>query len=101
QAFLATLNPGDEVLIPTPYWASYADIVGMNGGTLKPIPTTPETGYALAPEALAAAIGPKTKWLVLNSPSNPSGTAYTASQLMAFAEVVRRSKHRDFLILVD
>ncbi|HSV44649.1 MAG TPA: pyridoxal phosphate-dependent aminotransferase [Ramlibacter sp.] len=101
QAFLATLNPGDEVLIPAPYWASYADIVGMNGGVLKPIATTPEAGYALAPEALEAAIGPRTKWLVLNSPSNPSGTAYTAAQLMAFAEVLRRSRHRDFFILVD
>ncbi|SDE73364.1 aspartate aminotransferase [Variovorax sp. CF079] len=101
QAFLATLNPGDEVLIPAPYWASYADIVGMNRGVLKPIGTTPEAGYALSPEALEAAIGPRTKWLVLNSPSNPSGTAYTAAQLMAFADVIRRSVHRNFFILVD
>jgi aspartate aminotransferase len=101
QAFLATLNPGDEVLIPAPYWASYADIVGMNGGVLKPMITTPEAGYELQPQALEAAITARTKWLVLNSPSNPSGTAYTPEQLMALAEVIRRSRHQDFFILVD
>ncbi|MEV5484500.1 MULTISPECIES: pyridoxal phosphate-dependent aminotransferase [Streptomyces] len=101
QAFLATLNPGDEVLIPAPYWASYADSVGMNGGVLRPLETSPDTGYAVQPQALADAITTRTKWLVLNSPSNPSGTAYTAEQLLAFAEVVRRSHHRDFLILSD
>jgi aspartate aminotransferase len=101
QAFLATLNRGEEVLIPAPYWASYADIVGMNGGVLKPLQTQPETDYALLPEVLEAAISEKTKWLVLNSPSNPSGTAYTPEQLLAFAEVIRRSKNQRFLILVD
>ncbi|MFE6743520.1 pyridoxal phosphate-dependent aminotransferase [Streptomyces tubercidicus] len=101
QAFLATLNPGDEVLIPAPYWASYADIVGMNGGVLKALETSPDTGYALQPEALAAAITARTKWLVLNSPSNPSGTAYTAEQLLAFIEVLRRSRHQEILILSD
>lgn len=101
QAFLATLNPGDEVLIPAPYWASYADIVGMNGGVLKPMVTTPETGYALQPETLEAAITSRTKWLVLNSPSNPSGTAYTPAQLQAFVEVIRQSRNRSFFILVD
>jgi aspartate aminotransferase len=101
QAFLATLNPGDEVLIPAPYWASYADIVGMNGGALKPMITTPETGYELQPQVLEAAITERTKWLVLNSPSNPSGTAYTPQQLLAFADVLRRSRNQDFFILVD
>ena len=101
QAFLATLNPGDEVLIPAPYWASYADIVGMNGGVLKPMVTTPEQGYALQPESLEAAITSRTKWLVLNSPSNPSGTAYTPTQLQAFVEVIRRSRNQTFFILVD
>lgn len=101
QAFLATLNPGDEVAIPTPYWASYADIVGMNGGTLRPIPTTPEKGYALTVEALEAALNGKTKWLVLNSPSNPSGTAYSREQLQAFAEIIRRCANKSFFILVD
>lgn len=101
QAFLATLNPGDEVLIPAPYWASYADIVGMNGGVLKPMVTTPETGYALQPETLEAAITSRTKWLVLNSPSNPSGTAYTPEKLQAFVEVIRQSRNQSFFILVD
>jgi aspartate aminotransferase len=101
QAFLATLNPGDEVLIPAPYWSSYSDIIGMNGGLLKPLATTPAQGYALQPTTLEAAIGARTKWLVLNSPSNPSGTAYTPQQLMQFADVIRRSSNHDFLILVD
>lgn len=101
QAFLATLNPGDEVAIPTPYWASYADIVSMNGGVLHPIQTTPEQGYALTVEALEEALNNKTKWLVLNSPSNPSGTAYTKEQLLKFAEVIRRCPHKSFFILVD
>lgn len=100
QAFLATLNPGDEVLLPAPYWASYADIVAMSSGVVKPLTTSADTGYALAPQALEAAITARTKWLVLNSPSNPSGTAYTDEQLLAFAEVVRRSRH-NFLILTD
>ena len=101
QAFLATLDPGDEVLMPAPYWASYADIVGMNGGTLRPLCTAPSTGYALLPEVLEAGINERTKWLVLNSPSNPSGTAYSAEQLALFAEVIRRSANPSFLILVD
>lgn len=101
QAFLATLNPGDEVLIPAPYWASYGDIVTMNGGVLKPIGTTPEQGYAMQPESLQAAITSKTKWLVLNSPSNPSGTAYTRTQIESFCEVIRRSANQEFLILAD
>jgi len=101
QAFPATLNRGDEVLIPAPYWASYADIVTMNGGTLRPLLTSPETGYALAPETLDAAITLRTKWFVLNSPSNPSGTAYTADQLRQFADVLRRSANQRFFILVD
>nr|WP_315597262.1 pyridoxal phosphate-dependent aminotransferase [uncultured Cupriavidus sp.] len=101
QAFLATLNPGDEVLIPAPYWASYGDIVTMNGGVLKPIDTTPEQSYAMQPESLEAAITSKTKWLVLNSPSNPSGTAYTRTQIESFCEVIRRSANQAFLILAD
>jgi len=101
QAFLATLNPGDEVLIPAPYWASYGDIVTMNGGVLKPIATRPEQGYAMQPEALEAAITARTKWLVLNSPSNPSGTAYTRAQLEAFCAVLRRSRNQSFFILAD
>lgn len=101
QAFLATLSPGDEVIMPAPYWASYSDIVAMNGGVLRPIMTSPQRGYALSAADLAAAIGPRTKWLVLNSPSNPSGTAYDRAQLAEFAQVIRQSPHRDFFILVD
>lgn len=101
QAFLATLSPGDEVLIPAPYWASYGDIVAMNGGVLRPIMTSPDQGYALAPEDLAAAITDRTKWLVLNSPSNPSGTAYSREQLRACADVIRASRNQRFLVMVD
>lgn len=101
QAFVATIDPGDEVLIPAPYWSSYADIVTLCGGIVKPLPTTPESGYALQPQTLAAGISARTKWLVLNAPSNPSGTAYTAAQLEAFAEVLRRSGNPRLLILAD
>ena len=101
QAFLATLSKGDEVAMAVPYWASYSDIVSMNGGVFRPIMTTPEKGYALQAADLEAAISAKTKWFVLNSPSNPSGTAYDRNQLTAFAEVIRRSKNKDFLILAD
>ena len=66
QAFLATLSPGDEVIMPAPYWASYSDIVAMNGGVLRPIMTSPQRGYALAGADLAAAVGPRTKKLVLH-----------------------------------
>ncbi len=101
QALLATLDPGDEVLIPAPYWSSYSDIVGMHGGVLRALPTDPQSGYLLEPACLEAAINSRTKWLILNSPSNPSGTAYSADQLRVFADVLRRSLHRDFFILVD
>lgn len=101
QAMLATLNPGDEVLIPAPYWASYGDIVTMHGGVLKPIRTSPAQGYAMQPEELEAAITARTKWLILNSPSNPSGTAYTRAQMEAFCAVLRRSPNQSFFILAD
>ncbi|MDO3522431.1 pyridoxal phosphate-dependent aminotransferase [Ralstonia pseudosolanacearum] len=101
QAFVATIDPGDEVLIPAPYWSSYADIVTLCGGIVKPLPTAPESGYALQPQTLAEGISARTKWLVLNAPSNPSGTAYTAAQLEAFAEVLRRSGNPRLLILAD
>jgi aspartate aminotransferase len=101
QAFLATLTAGDEVMIPTPYWASYSDIVSMNGGVLRPLATTPEDAYALHPDVLEAAITHRTKWLILNSPSNPSGTAYSRQQLEEFANVIRSSRNQSFLIMVD
>ena len=78
NALMATLNPGDEVVIPAPYWVSYPDMVLLAGGTPVIVPTSIETGYRMSPEALDAAITPKTKWLIFNSPSNPSGAGYDA-----------------------
>ena len=77
NAFMATLNPGDEVVIPSPYWVSYPEMVAICGGQSVFAPTTIENGFKLTAAALEAAITPRTKWLVLNSPSNPSGAAYT------------------------
>ncbi len=93
NALLATLNPGDEVVIPAPCWVSYADIVMLAGA--KPVfaETRIEDGYKLKPEALDAAITPKTKWLIFNSPSNPTGAAYTKDQLKALTDVLLRHAH--------
>ncbi|MCC5982361.1 MAG: pyridoxal phosphate-dependent aminotransferase, partial [Oceanicaulis sp.] len=93
NAFAATLNPGDEVVIPAPYWVSYPDMAVLCGG--KPVfaEATARDGYKLRPEALEKAISPRTKWLVLNSPSNPTGAAYTADDLKALADVLRRHPH--------
>src|ERR1700740_1037845 len=77
NAFMATLNPGDQVVIPAPYWVSYPDMVMLAGGTPVPVVATAESGFKLKPEQLEAAITPKTKWVILNSPSNPTGAAYT------------------------
>ena len=93
NAMLSTLNPGDEVIIPTPYWVSYWDIVLLAGGTPKAVPTSAETGFKLQPKDLEAAITPKTKWVFLNSPSNPSGAAYTKEELRAVADVLLRHPH--------
>ncbi|MFL5295803.1 MAG: pyridoxal phosphate-dependent aminotransferase [Phenylobacterium sp.] len=93
NAMIATLNPGDEVVIPTPYWVSYWDIVRLAGGTPVAAPTTAQSGFKLSPEGLEKAIGPKTRWLLLNSPSNPSGAAYTRAELKALAEVLLRHPH--------
>ena len=81
NALMATLNPGDEVIIPAPYWVSYPEMVALAGGESVPVVCTAENGFKLAPEALEAAITPKTKWLLLNSPSNPTGAAYTKADL--------------------
>ncbi len=88
NAFMATLNPGDEVIIPAPYWVSYPDIVLMCGATPVTVETRIEDGFKLDPRTLAKAITPHTKWLLLNSPSNPSGAAYTADELRAIAAVL-------------
>ncbi|MFD1797578.1 pyridoxal phosphate-dependent aminotransferase [Paracoccus aurantiacus] len=88
NALLATLNPGDEVIIPAPYWVSYPDIVGLAGGVPVIVPSTAEDGFRISAAALRAAITPKTKWLILNSPSNPSGAAYDADQMRALTDVL-------------
>ncbi|MFN3513855.1 MAG: pyridoxal phosphate-dependent aminotransferase [Phenylobacterium sp.] len=93
NAMLATLNPGDEVIVPTPYWVSYWDIVLLAGGTPKAVATSADTGFKLQPADLEAAITPKTRWLFLNSPSNPSGAAYTKAELRAIADVLLRHPH--------
>jgi len=93
NALIATLNPGDEVLIPAPYWVSYPDMVLLGGGTPRIVETSVETRFKVTPEALEAAIGPATKWLIFNSPSNPSGAGYTEDDLRALTEVLMRHEH--------
>lgn len=99
NAFAATLNAGDEVLIPTPFWVSYPDMVLLNGGEPTFVETSLETNFKLTPEALDAAITPKTKWFMFNSPSNPSGAAYSRDELKALADVLL--KHPHVWILTD
>ena len=99
HALLATLDPGDEVLIPAPWWVSYPQIVRFAGAEVVALPTTPATGYRVAPDQLAAAITPRTRWLLLNSPGNPTGATYPAADLAALAEVLRR--HPQVLVLSD
>jgi aspartate aminotransferase len=93
NAFLATLNPGDEVIVPAPYWVSYPEMVALCGGTPVPVRAGPETNYKLTAEALDKAITPKTKWLIFNSPSNPTGAAYTREELKALTDVLVRHPH--------
>ena len=88
NAMMATLNEGDEVVIPAPYWVSYPDIVLLAGGTPVFVKTRIEDGFRLTPEALAGAITPRTKWLILNQPSNPTGACYTREQLKALTAVL-------------
>ncbi|MFC4276803.1 aminotransferase class I/II-fold pyridoxal phosphate-dependent enzyme [Achromobacter aloeverae] len=89
----ATLNEGDEVLIPAPFWVSYPDMVLVNGGTPIAVPTTPATDYKLTPRALEDAITPRTKWLMMNAPSNPTGSVYTEAELRGLADVLQRHPH--------
>jgi len=93
NAFVATLNPGDEVIIPAPYWVSYPEMVMLAGGEPVEVKTTMESGFKMSAEALERAITPKTKWLLLNSPSNPTGAAYTKSELKALTDVLVRHPH--------
>ena len=93
NAFMATLNPGDEVIIPAPYWVSYPDITVMFGGKPVIVDCPAANNFKMTPEQLDAAITPKTKWLMLNSPSNPSGAAYTEDDLRALGEVLLRHPH--------
>jgi aspartate aminotransferase len=93
NALMATLNPGDEVIIPAPYWVSYPEMVAICGGTSVFVPTTIEKNFKVQPEDLEKAITPKTKWFIFNSPSNPSGAAYTHDELKALTDVLMRHPH--------
>jgi aspartate aminotransferase len=99
NALMATLNPGDEVIVPAPYWVSYPEIVALAGGTPVAVETTAASGFRMTADQLEAAITPKTKWLILNSPSNPSGAAYAAEHLKALTDVLLR--HPQVWVLTD
>jgi aspartate aminotransferase len=93
NALMATLNPGDEVIIPAPYWVSYPDMVLLAGGEPVIAEAQAQTAYKLTAEQLEAAITPKTKWFIFNSPSNPTGAGYTAAELKALTDVLMRHPH--------
>jgi aspartate aminotransferase len=93
NAIMATVSPGDEVIIPAPYWVSYPDMVNLAEGTPVFVNTLPENGFKMQADELEKAITPKTKWLILNSPSNPTGAAYTRAELRAIADVLLRHPH--------
>ena len=93
NALMATLNAGDEVIIPRPYWVSYPEMVAICGGTSVFADTSIDNGFKLTPEVLEKAITPKTKWLLMNSPSNPSGAAYTEAELRGLADVLLKHPH--------
>ena len=93
NALVATINPGDEVIIPAPYWVSYPDMTRLAGGEPVIVEAGAETGFKLTPEALEKAITPRTKWLMFNSPSNPTGAAYTHDDLKALTDVLLRHPH--------
>ncbi len=99
NAFMATLNPGDEVIVPAPYWVSYPEMVAINGGTPVFVNTKIEDNFKLTASDLEKAITPKTKWLIFNSPSNPTGSAYTEAELKALTDVLVR--HPQVWILTD
>ena len=93
NALMATCNPGDEVIIPAPYWVSYPDMVLLADGTPVPVVAGIETSFKLTPAQLEAAITPKTKWFIFNSPSNPTGAGYTRDELKALTDVLMRHPH--------
>ena len=99
NAIVATVEAGDEVVIPAPYWVSYPDVVQFAGGTPVVVACGPEAAYKLSPEALEAAITPRTKWVILNSPSNPTGAAYSEAELTALGAVLER--HPDVWVFAD
>jgi aspartate aminotransferase len=93
NALMATLNPGDEVIIPAPYWVSYPDMVALAGGAPVIVPAPMQTGYKMTPDQLEAAITPRTKWLIFNSPSNPTGAGYSRAELKGLTDVLMRHPH--------
>jgi aspartate aminotransferase len=93
NALMVTLNPGDEVIIPAPFWVSYYDIVALAGATPVVVKTPAEDGFKLKPEALEKAITKNTKWVIFNSPSNPTGAAYTRDEIKALTDVLLRHPH--------
>ncbi len=99
NAMMATLDCGDEVIIPAPYWVSYPDIVKLCGGTPVPVPCGIDQGFKITPEPLEAAITPRTKWFILNSPSNPTGAGYTRGEIAALTQVLLR--HPQVWVMTD
>src|SRR3989441_5360008 len=93
NALVATLNPGDEVIIPAPYWVSYPEMVMLAGGNPVQVDTRMEDGFKMRPDALERAITPRTKWIIFNSPSNPTGAAYARAELKAVTDVLARHPH--------
>src|SRR6059036_319977 len=93
NALMATMNPGDEVIIPAPYWVSYPDMVMLADGTPVEVVTTMKDGFKMKPAALEKVITPRTKWIIFNSPSNPTGAAYTRKELKAVTDVLARHPH--------
>ena len=99
NAMLATLNPGDEVIVPAPYWTSYVDLIAVCGGTPAIVTCGPEQDYKLTPQTLAEAITPRSRWLILNSPSNPTGATYSAAEFAELAAVVEA--HPQLWVVTD
>ena len=101
NALMATVNPGDEVIVPAPYWVSYTDITTLMEGVPKVVDCPEEDGFKLTPDALRGAISPKTKWLILNSPSNPTGAGYSRAELKALADVLMEPANSHVHIMTD